>query len=144
MPITKDQFVAKIKKAVGTDRVSQESGTRIRVEINRNDDRESFAKMIAKAHGGRVSSTKKTEVIFTGFMVMVKHVLPTKTSTKNGNVEFGLLREFQTKKVVTRSYTLNAPSPKEPDEAAFIATTNAFIKKIDEHLLHKEAEIMKV
>ena len=86
--------------------------------------------MFAKAHGGRISSVKKTLIEFTGFKVEIKNPIASGAGSKTGNIEFGLLREFQTKKVVTAPYTLNAPSPKEPDEAKFLNVVNSYIKKI--------------
>lgn len=129
--ITKDQFVARMKKAYTAKHVI-ETGTKkvqVRVEVPERD-RETVAKLIAKAHGGRVSSAKKTEIEFTGFTAVIKNPIAGGTTSKTNNIEFGLLREFQTKKIVTRPYTLNAPSPKEPDEAKFINEVNKYIKQI--------------
>lgn len=126
--LTKDQFVARMKKVYPAKHVI-EIGRTIRVEVP-DRDRETVAKMIAKAHGGRVSSSKKTEIEFTGFKAVIKNPIVGGVTTKTSNIEFGLLREFQTKKIVTRAYALNAPSPKEPDEAKFIDGVNKYIKHV--------------
>jgi len=127
--LTKDQFVARMKK-IYTPKYVIETGNTVRVEVPERD-RETVAKMIAKAHGGKISSAKKTLIEFTGFKVAIKNpIAGGGTSSKTGNIEFGLLREFQTKKVVTTPYTLNAPSPKEPDEAKFLNVVNSYINKI--------------
>lgn len=127
--VTKVQFMSHMKKAYTAKHVIDISDKKVRIEVP-DRDRETVAKHIAKAHGGRVSSSKKTEIEFTGFTAIIKNPIAGSNKTKTNNVEFGLLREFQKLKIVTQPYTLNAPSPKEPDEAKFINKINKHIKEI--------------
>jgi hypothetical protein len=129
--ITKDNFIKAMEKCQGWEIcASGTSGIDLRLEIPiKQSERANHAKIIAAAHGGKIR-TKKTEINFGTFTVEVKQK-KAKVATKQGATEFGLLREYQTKKLVTTTYTLHTPSSKEPDEALFMNYVNTFIKKIN-------------
>ena len=135
MAITKDNFIKAVKKCAGWEiSATSATGNTLRLELPvKASERANHAKIIAAAHGGKISPQKKTHILFTGppaFKVEVKEK-KAKVATKQGGAEFGLLREYQAKKLVTTPYVLHAPSPKEPDELMFINDVNTFIKKID-------------
>ena len=131
MAITKDKFIKAMEKCAGWEIcASGTSGIDLRLELPvKDNERANHAKIIAAAHGGTIRS-KKTEINFGTFTVEVKRKMA-KVATKQGPVEFGLLREYQTKKLVTTDYVLHTPSSKEPDEARFMNDVNTFIKKIN-------------
>lgn len=129
MATTKDNFIKAMNKSVGWEIcATSSSGKILRLEVPIKD-REGLAKIIAKAHGGKISS-KKTVIDFGAFKVELKNPIP-KAATKTGAVEFGLLREYHTKKLVTSPYTLHMPTSAEPDEMTYINDVNTFIKKIN-------------
>ena len=131
MAITKDNFIKAMEKCQGWEIcASGTSGIDLRLELPVKDrERANHAMIIAAAHGGKIR-TKKTEIGFGTFTVEVK-MKKAKVATKQGAVEFGLLREYAEKKLVTTPYVLNMPSSKEPDELMFINDVNTFIKKIN-------------
>ena len=128
MATTKDKFIKVMEKAGWEICATSSSGKTLRLEVP-DKDRANLAKIIAKAHGGKISS-KKTVIDFGAFKVELKNPIP-KAATKKGAVEFGLLREYHTKKLVTSPYTLHMPTSAEPDEMTYINDVNTFIKKIN-------------
>ena len=129
MATTKDKFIKVMDKCAGWEIcATSSSGKTLRLEVP-DKDRASLAKIIAKAHGGRISS-KPTVIDFGAFKVELKNPIP-KAATKKGAAEFGLLQEYHTKKLVTTPYTLHMPTPAEPDELTYINDVNTFIKKIN-------------
>jgi len=138
--ITKDNFIKAMEKCEGWEIcATSSSGKTLRLEVPVKD-RMGLAEIIAKAHGGRISS-KKTVIDFGTFKVELKNPIP-KAATKQGAAEFGLLREYHTKKLVTTPYTLHMPSSKEPDELMYINDVNTFIKKINHPIDIKLNNIM--
>ena len=131
MAITKDNIIKAMEKCQGWEIcASGTNGIDLRLELPvKGKDRAAFAQSIATAHGGKIR-TKKTEIGFGTFTVEVK-VKKAKVATKQGAAEFGLLREYHTKKLVTSPYTLHMPTSAEPDEMTYINDVNTFIKKIN-------------
>lgn len=82
--VTKQQIIKKLPK-LGIDEASISiNGNTVRVEIptKKTTEREEQAAMIAKVFGGKVK-TKKTEIAFTGFSLVVKPKAVAKKSAKS-------------------------------------------------------------
>ena len=124
--ITKDVLLKNLEKMKYSATVK---GSQIRVEVesgngNLQKVREDTAKIIANTFNGKLKS-KKTEIQFRGFSLVVKPAIKQKTGGSQ-KISFGLLDEYAKK----YRYTLNAPSPKEPDESMFINDFNSYIREV--------------